>query len=404
MKKNTFVLLSFTTILLVWCTTDTQIEKINPEEWIAQNGVSVEESFNSQIDQAQYLVDLEDFISYNILSYTENKPYNSEISLDMDFNKDSSVQGWLDFYQKKFTKSYNNEKRDIIFNILANSTDKKSTPFEMSWSVSLLYQNDEMYANLHKLWVFMWEGNMTAKMYTLLWDLLIDKRVDLEIHSWWVISIEEGFDTKLPHIIWTIKNILKTEDIQSSPNFLWSIVELIDTINDSYINLWISTNELTILGWEISYSEFWDNTIQKTFTWSFQWKDSSFDLSFTTSKKWLEIHIYNIKEYDEDISNYKDKETEYSLSIRENKKSEYSIDFQSLQRQQKIANLQWIIKYTEPIKISADFILEPLELIKWQKISWKLEWKLNKESWNTDEKFPELSWEILSLSELLSSL
>jgi len=58
----------------------------------------------------------------------------------------------------------------------------------------------------------------------------------------------------------------------------------------------------------------------------------------------------------------------------------------------------------DTVKFSSNFILEPLEIISWQKISWKLEWTINKQSWNINEELPELSWNILSLSELLSSL
>ena len=228
MKKNLFIILSLFAISLAWCTTsDKQVTKIDSQEW--------EQLFNSQVENFQYINDLEDFLSYNVLSLTENKPFTSDFSISAKFDENSSLEWWIDFSQKKYSKSYDNEKREMEFSVIANWSGDSSEPFEMSWNISLLYQNDEMYANLHKLNVFMWEWNMVAKMYTLLWDLIIDNRVNLEIHSWWIISVDEDWNKKLPYIIWTFKNVLKTENIKSSPDFLNSVAELIDTIN-SYIH------------------------------------------------------------------------------------------------------------------------------------------------------------------------
>jgi hypothetical protein len=36
---------------------------------------------------------LEDFLSYDILLNTENKPFSSKFILDADFDEDSSVRG-----------------------------------------------------------------------------------------------------------------------------------------------------------------------------------------------------------------------------------------------------------------------------------------------------------------------
>jgi hypothetical protein len=399
MKKNLVIILSFSTILLTGCfNSNNQITKI---EW--ENIALAEQTFNNQIEETPYITDFEDFLSYNILSITEDKPFTSDLYLNAKFDETSSVQWWVQYSQKKFSKSHNTENYDIDFNVKAEKPWENPEPFDLSWSVSLLYKDNEMYANLHDLNVFMWEWNMVAKMYTLLWDLLIDNRVNLDVHSWWIITIDEKENTKLPYIIWTFKNILKTENIESNPNFLWSVVETLDTIG-SYIDLWISTNELKITNYEISYFELWNKTIQKQFTWSFQWKDSIFDLSFIASKKWLEFHIYNIKEYDEDIADYKDADLEFLLSIQEKNDSEYSILFDALKAHQKVANLQWIIKYTNSLEISGDFNFEPLELIEWQKISWKLEWNITKKSWESDKEIPELTGDIASINELLSSL
>jgi hypothetical protein len=59
-----------------------------------------------------------------------------------------------------------------------------------------------------------------------------------------------------------------------------------------------------------------------------------------TSKELLEIHIYNIKEYSEDISDYRDIDSDFILSIQEKNNSEYSILFQLLKNHQKIVDLQ----------------------------------------------------------------
>lgn len=396
MKKNLFVILSVFAVSLTWCTTsDKQVTKIDLQEW--------EQLFNSQVEEFQYIKDLENFLSYNILSITENKPFTSDFSFSAKFDENSSLQWWVDFSQKKYSKLYDNEKRDIEFNVVANWINNSSEPFEMSWNVSLLYQSGEMYANLHDFGVFMWEGNMAAKMYTLLWDLLIDNWVDLEIHSWWIILVDEDGDKRLPYIIWTLKNVLKTEDVKSSPNFLNSIAELVDTIN-SRIDFWISTNELVLISHEISYSELSEGVIQKEFVWVFQWKESAFDLSFVASKNWFDIRLYNVREYDENIQDYSNTDSELLFSIQGKGKSEYSVVLQSLKYEQKIADIQWEIKYTDNLKFSADFTLEPLELMDWEKISWKLDGYITKKSWEVDEEVSELTGNVFLLSELLSSL
>jgi hypothetical protein len=266
-----------------------------------------------------------------------------------------------------------------------------------------LYKDDEMYAKLHGLNIFMWEWNMVAKMYTLLWDMLVDNWVDLEVHSWWIVVINDKENVQLPHIVSTFKNVLKTENIGDSPDFLWSVAELIDIIS-SYINLWVSTNELKLLDYDVSYSKVSDDFIQKEFTWIFQWKDSVFELSFIASKEWLDIRLYNVKEYDEDIQNYRDVDVEFMFSLKEKWESVYSIIFQSLKDKQKVVDLQWELKSEDVVDFSADFVLEPLEIISWQKISWKLGWSITKKSRESDREFLELTWKVFSLSELLSSL
>jgi hypothetical protein len=53
----------------------------------------------------------------------------------------------------------------------------------------------------------------------------------------------------------------------------------------------------------------------------------------------LEVHIYNIKDNDEDIQNYKDTDSEFFLSLQENKKSNYSVVFQSTKHNQKVIDI-----------------------------------------------------------------
>lgn len=393
MKKNLFIILSLFAVSLVWCTnSDKKVTEIDGQEW--------ERLFNSQIESFQYINDFKDFISYNVSSITEDKPYNSDLSFFVKFDKDSSLQWWVDFSQKKYSKAHDLELSDIVLDIETKSTENNAEPFDLSWSLSLLYKGNEMYANLHNLWVFMWEGNVAAKMYTLLWWMIIDKWVDLEVNSGWVFSVDKN--ERLPFIVWTVENVLKTEDISNSPNFLWSVVELMDFVN-SYIDLWISTDEMKFITGNVVYLEKSKN-IQKEFTWSFLWKKSSFDLSFFVSKEWLDIHIYNIKNYDEDVVDSMDNEQDFMFSIKEKGKSEYSVSLQSIKAQQKVADLHWKIEYKDNMKFSIDFVLEPLEIISWQKISWKMEWDITKKSWEWINEIPELSGEILSLNDLLSSL
>ena len=401
MKKNLFILLSIATIIIAGCS-DTEEIKFDAENTTPEELSLVEQTFNAQIDETQYIQDFEDFISYNVLSITEDKPYNSDFSFSAKFDKKSTLQWWIEFSQIKTSKSHDLEAADIEFDVNAEEEDNPE-PFNLSWNVTFLYKWNEMYANLHRFGVFMGEWNMTAKMYTLLWDMIIDKRVDMETQNGWIITADEQWDTKLPYIIWTLKNILETKNIQSSPNFLNSVADMIDTINP-HIDLWISTKELTLLSQKIEYSESSDGDIKKEFIWSFKWKDSSFDLSFTASKKWLEIHIYNIGEYDEDIQQYRDSESEFFFSIQENKKSEYSVNFQAIKYRQTIADIQWEIKYGDTVKFSADFLIEPLELISGQKFSWKMDGNVTKKSWEWNNQFPVLTGDIVLFSEILSSL
>ena len=404
MKKNLLIIFSFVAIFLVGCSNSgEQITKIDLQERISKNWVSVEDSFSKQLDGAQYIMDLERFLSYDILSITEDIPFVSDFSFSAKFDEKSPIQWWMDFSWKEMVKSKDLESIDIDLDITTKEQGEDLTPFDLSWSVTLLYKDNEVYANLHDLWVFMWEWNMAAKMYTLLWDLLVDNWVNLEVHSWGVITINDEENKKLPYIVWTIKNVFKTENIQSTPNFIWSVAELIDVIN-LYIDLGISTDELSILDQEISYFEMSDKTIQKQFTWFFQWRESAFDMSFVVSKKWFNLRLYNIREYDEENLNYKDTEQEILFTILEDKNSEYFVSFESLKAQQKVVVLNWKIECGDIVHFLVDFVLEPLQIIAWQKISWKIDGAIVKKAREWGIVIPELSGNVLLRSDLISSL
>lgn len=404
MKKNLLILTSFAVVLLAWCNNSTTTE-IDPNTWISAEWLSVENVFDQQVEETQYIQDLQDFISYNILLTTEDKPFISEASINANFDNNSSVQWWLAFSENKYSKSRDSENREIVFDIKAEESQDDTEPFYASWSLSLLYQNNDMYANIHNFGVFMWEGNMLAKMYTLLWESLVDQWVDLEAHSGGIVVLNEKEDIKLQYILWTLKNVLKSEWVkEDSPNFLNGVAELIDTMN-SYIDLWISTNNLSLQSVDsIKYFELKNWIIQKEFVWKFKWSESAFELSFVACQQWLEVRFYNIKRYDEDAADYVDTDYDISFSIQEDAKSDYSIKFQSSQSKQVVVDIDWNLKYNNWAEFDGKFILEPLELIQWQKISWNFEWKIIKKLPDGSEIMPETSWEIISLSSILSSL
>ncbi len=406
MKKNILILTSFVVVLLSWCN-NSKITEIDSNTWTSPEWLSVEKVFDQQVEESQYIQDLQDFISYNILQTTEDKPFVADASINANFDNQSSVQWWIIFSQKKYSKSRDLENREITFDVKAESSQDDTEPFYTSWSLSLLYQNNNMYANIHKFWVFMWDGNMLAKMYTLLWDSLIDKWVDLEVHSGGIVVLNEKEDIKLQYILWTLKNVLKSEWVkEDSPNFLNGVAELIDTMN-TYIDLWISTDGLSLVSIDsIKYYEFKNWIIQREFVWSFQGDYSSFDLNIVSSKNWLQVRFYNIKNYgyDGEILDYWDTDYEFSFSIEEKNKSDYSIKFQSQQYRQTVVDVNWNIKYDNGVKFSGKFILEPLQLVQWQKISWNFEWKIIKSSPDGSEIIPEISWEIVPLSSILSLL
>ena len=61
MKKNLFVVLFFVAAFLAWCSNN-NVTKIDPEEWLLKNWVSVEQSFDNQVEEFQYVKDFEKYI------------------------------------------------------------------------------------------------------------------------------------------------------------------------------------------------------------------------------------------------------------------------------------------------------------------------------------------------------
>ena len=91
MKKNLLILTSFAVLLLAWCNNSKTIE-IDPNTWTSSEWLSVEKVLDQQIEESQYIQDLQDFISYNILQTTEDKPFVADVSLNANFDSQSSVQ------------------------------------------------------------------------------------------------------------------------------------------------------------------------------------------------------------------------------------------------------------------------------------------------------------------------
>jgi hypothetical protein len=53
----------------------------------------------------------------------------------------------------------------------------------------------------------------------------------------------------------------------------------------------------------------------------------------------LDIHIYNIKNYNEEVMDFEDDEQEFIFSLEEKKQSEYSVTFQLVKSQKNLADL-----------------------------------------------------------------
>ena len=403
MKKTQLFILWLATVLLAWCfnsnNTPTEIDADNrtSDEWL-----SVQEVFNKQIEQTQYLIDFNDYLSYNTLSEIENKPYTSEYNINAQLDNNSAIQWWVKVSQNKVSKSHNLENSEISVDIDASMKSWELDPFAISWNLSLLHKDDDVYANLHSFWLYMWEDNMAAKMYSLLSDMLIDKWIDLEANEWGLSLLSTN--NKLWYLIWSLENLLEIWEAQNNANFIMKVSDLIEAIN-SYIDLWIYNEWLILRSTEeIQYSELSDGSVQKSFTWSFEWTYSTFDMSFIASKKWVSLYFYNIKQLDKNTQEFKDIDVEVYFSIQENKKSEYAIEFKSTENGEKMAQLNGTLKYATPINLSAKFELKPNNILTWEKISWDIDWTILKKFSDGNEIIPEITWEVIWLSALLSTL
>lgn len=402
MKKNLLIFLSFAAILIAWCTnSNNNVTNIDQENWVSNEWLSVEEVFNQQIEETQYILDLTDFLSYETLSKLEDKPYTSEYNVSAKLDEKSEVQWNVDFSQNKISKSHNLENSEMSFDVSASMKNWELDPFSASWSLSFLYQNDNMYANLHKFGLLMWDGseeNMTAKMYTLLLEMIENRWIDLEVNDWWLFAVNNN--SKLSYILWCLENVLEAWE----ENIGTTMIELIDAINSS-IDLGISTNKLSIKSLEdIKYWELKDWAIQKSFGWVLEWSDSSFNVSFAASKHWLELHIYNIKEFDPTSQNFKDTNKESYISIKETKKSEYDIKIWAGNKNEKEINMEWTITYKQPVKVLLDFTTNSKDILQWKKLSWKIEINVLNKFSDGNEVIEELTWDVLLLSDLLWTL
>lgn len=402
MKKNLLILISFVAILIAWCTnSDNNVTNINPENWVSDEWLSVEEVFNQQIEETQYILDLTDFLSYETLSKLEDKPYTSEYNVSAKLDENSEVQWNLEFSQNKISKAHNLENSEMSFDVSASVKNGELEPFSLSWKLSFLYQNDNMYANLREFWLIMWdesEENVTAKMYTLLLEMIENRWIDLEVNGWWLFAVSN--DSKLSYIVWCLENVLEAweEDMGKAT------VELVDAIN-SFVDLWISTNELSVKSLEdIKYWELKDWTIQKSFKWVLEWSDSSFNISFAASKQWLELHIYNIKERDVNTQEFKDTKKESFISIKETKQSEYDVEVWVGNKNEKDTNVTWTIIYKQPVKVALDFMSKSNNIVSWKKLSWKINISVSNKFSDGKEVIEELTGDVLLLSDLLWNL
>ena len=91
------------------------------------------------------------------------------------------------------------------------------------------------------------------------------------------------------------------------------------------------------------------------------------------------------------------------ISIQDNKKSNYDVALLITQNWYTIADIQGVIDFWKTAKVSAKFILQP-ELLAWEIVSWSLSGNISKRSPKGSEKIPEISWEIVKLSDVLWSL
>ena len=154
---------------------------------------------------------------------------------------------------------------------------------------------------------------------------------------------------------------------------------------------------------QIKYVEYKDSVIWKIFKWSLTANENKFNIDIDFSQKWFHIYLYNVSEFDEDVQEFEDREIEFDINLEKNKKSEYSISIRSSKSRQKTLDIVWKLSYDESLIFSANFILEPHEIIAGQKISWKIDGEIRKID-SLNKEIPQISWETLSISKISETL
>lgn len=416
MKKKISIILSVLLLFVAWC-----FDK-NVNENLLE-GDTPEILFHNQLQETQYLKDLNEFYSLDLLSLNEWKVFVSNTEIKAEFDENSPTQWWFEFSKEKLMRWNEYEKSEISFWLSTRSSDMSTTPFDASWSLTLLYQDDKMYANVHDISLDMGWDDMSSKMYSLLFGMLVNKWIDLEVENNSIISINRSSD--MPYILSYIPTMLETIDIDQewAPNFTLSLAVILDIIN-SHVDLWFSSEWLSLksVQW-VDYVTLDDWSIQKSFTGSFESIESAFDFSFVVSKKWIQLHLYNINpriEWREVIDGevvYNVKtpidwieavNNEIIFNLQEDKKSEYNFDVKMLQDSQEITSATWKLEFKNWLKINANFNLSSVMDTVWvidnnQTIYWSLVWSINKKASNDNSK-TEISGDVLLLSDLLLSL
>lgn len=395
MKKNLIIFLSLP-LFLFWCTNNTaneiDAETRQTNEWLTAN-----QEFSQQIKESKIISDFSNFFSEAPSSLKNNDFLVSTTDVNWHFDEQSSVIGNISFRKSTTKSNIKDELSEITFDINSESKDN-SDPLVTSWNLSLLYKNWWLYTMLHNFWIYMWEWNMNAKIYGLFANLLIDRRIDLEVNNeWGIVSVSD--DTEPSEIINSfIEFIIMSNDSNDHNIIISKNAETFLNFIDSYTKLWFSTEWLTLSDSSESFSTFSDWTIQKFFSWDFTCNETSFILTALSSAKWFEIAIWNIHS----LIDNSDLDYEISISIEENK-SDYHLKVTTIKSWQHTLNIDWNIRFNDSLNFDGNVILQPLQLIAWQKISGNINWTISREI-STNFEFPQLTWNILLLHEVLEAM
>lgn len=392
MKKKLLLRCLILSLPLSGCWGNKNLQQIDPSTRTSQNWLSVEQELADQLWKSNYLSDINDFFSLDKLNKSQKSDFSSDENINIVFDKDSSIEWWVVLSVEKSTQ-WEDSISDIAFSI--NADDTKTEPFLASWNISLLHFSWNSYMQIHNFGLFNGEGNMQTKFFSLLANELKNKWIDLEM-TWWKIETMD---------IWIdLFNIsLFSENISdSSQSVKW--LQNILSFTDQYAKRWIDIHNLSLSSIKrISYAVDKKWIIWKSFEWSFNSEWNKFDALINTSQKWFRIYIYNVAEFDEDTEQFRQRDIEIDISLEENKKSDYSLAISSSKNKQKTLNLSWKLIFDNWVKINANFVLEPLEIIAGQKFSWKIEWTIQKKS-SLNREIPQLSWETLYISKISSTL